>query len=92
MKANPKIRNIKTDTEQLPNICVKRLELANERQRLCVYPHSIVLCRFGIDATNEDRSGIARIPPFRAVDFVEFPVYFLNYFEYLNKLSIHYKK
>lgn len=76
MKANLKLKNVKADTEQLPNICVKRPELATERQRLCIYPHSIVLCRFGIDATNEDGSGISRIPPFRAIDFVEFPVFF----------------
>ncbi|CAK5072552.1 unnamed protein product [Meloidogyne enterolobii] len=64
-----------------PNICAKlrdEMFLAG-RGRLCFYPHTIIICKTGIEPAH---SGLpkAGIPPFRTTDFVEISRHFIAQF------------
>ncbi|KAH7699492.1 PH domain-containing protein, partial [Aphelenchoides avenae] len=65
----PKLKKPVPANEPLANICAKRPDVAG-RQRLCFYPHTIVICKMGIEPTTY---GLPKtgIPPFKVGDFFE---------------------
>ncbi|KHN74588.1 Insulin receptor substrate 1 [Toxocara canis] len=69
---NPKLRKPVPNPEKMPNMCKKDPSLAGP-QRLCFYPHTIILCRRGIEPASIPELPPSGIPPFRVCDFVEFP-------------------
>lgn len=72
--ANPKLKKPVPNPENFPNIGIKKPEWVG-RQRLCFYPHTIILCKMKIGPAMHGypKSGI---PPFKLVDFIELQVRF----------------
>uniref|UniRef100_A0A1I8B2N6 PH domain-containing protein n=1 Tax=Meloidogyne hapla TaxID=6305 RepID=A0A1I8B2N6_MELHA len=72
--ANPEFTNC-------PNICAKLRDemFLSGRGRLCFYPHTIIICKTGIEPAH---SGLPKsgIPPFRTTDFVEISRHFIAQF------------
>nr|CAD2201028.1 unnamed protein product [Meloidogyne enterolobii] len=68
--ANPEFVNC-------PNICAKLPDetFLARKGRLCFYPHSIIICKTGIEPAPK-----AGIPPFRTNDFVEISRHFIAQF------------
>jgi hypothetical protein len=76
MSANPKLKKPVDNPENSPNICIKKPELTKGRYRLCFYPHTIILCKTGIEPaqTPDLPKKDGGLPPFKVSDFIEFPV------------------
>lgn len=75
--SNPRLKRHDEDKtkERAVNICVKIPELQGSK-RFCVYPHSVIICKVGIEpaASGLPKSGI---PPIRQTDFVEISVFYI---------------
>uniref|UniRef100_A0A915AZN1 PH domain-containing protein n=1 Tax=Parascaris univalens TaxID=6257 RepID=A0A915AZN1_PARUN len=69
---NPKLKKPVPNPEKMPNMCKKNPSLSGP-QRLCFYPHTIILCKRGIEPASITELPPSGIPPFRLCDFVEFP-------------------
>lgn len=75
VSANPKLKKPVPNPDNFPNICLKMSELAGSHQRLCFYPHTIILAQMGIEPT-KSRADLPKsgIPPFKQDEFIELSV------------------
>ncbi|VDK49795.1 unnamed protein product [Gongylonema pulchrum] len=69
----PKLRKAIANLERRENICKKNPALAGAH-RLCFYPHTIILCRRGIEPAKLSDLPPSGIPPFKPSDFIDIPV------------------
>ncbi|VDK48433.1 unnamed protein product [Anisakis simplex] len=84
---NPKLKKPVPNPEKMPNICQKEPSLCGP-QRLCFYPHTIILCKRSIEPASIQHLPASGIPPFRDTDFVEFPRKFVASFGCQEKFFI----
>jgi hypothetical protein len=65
----PKLKKPMPPSETLPNICIRQPQFLGHC-RLCFYPHTIVICKTGIQPATH---GLPKtgIPPFSTTDFIE---------------------
>ncbi|KAI1724265.1 insulin receptor substrate 2-B [Ditylenchus destructor] len=81
VSANPKLKKPVPNPDNFPNICLKMPELAGAHQRLCFYPHTIILAQMGIEPT-KSRADLPKsgIPPFRQDEFIELSRQYIAHF------------
>ncbi|KAK0403120.1 hypothetical protein QR680_016726 [Steinernema hermaphroditum] len=74
LERNPKLdKKMKNDLDRPKNICVEHPSLEGH-WRFCIYPHTALLCKRGIEPPkDESRIPASHVPPFDKEDYIELP-------------------